>query len=281
MATVNLNDLKNVHRLQVQSYTSIMTKRSREHATEIAGAFEDTRDTKLLEPMYSNEDAHKMMMKTVLSAVAGQVSTEYNLYAQRSALFMQQLFQAAEKKETGLKIDLKALDSAVLLDGLDKLFIDSKTPALGAGGKLTSMGHGGVDENLVLQLKGVEKEVAAAQAKFDGVQNQAKGEMKSNMDLKSEIKLLKAQAAAGETDAANANSGNEKAQQIQIEELKKAIAAEKVNSELSDLIKELEETKKELSGSIATSTQFKTLKTMIQDKNKQVKTLRDEVKSLE
>lgn len=279
MATVSLNDLKNVHKLQVTSYQNIIKRRSKDNANEIAGAFEDTLDTKLLEDMYSQKDAHKMM-DVVNAAVQEQVTNEYNLYARRSALFMQQLFQAAEGKECGLKIDLKELDSEVLLDGLDNLFIDNKTPQLSAGGKLTSLGHGGVDVTLVQQLKEADKEVGEAQATFDGVQIKAKAEMKSNMDLKSQLKLLKEQAAAAAVDSANAKAGDEKAQQQQIALLKDTIAKEKECDELKILQADLEQTKKELAGSVAASTQFKTLKTTIQDKNKIVKQLREECKSL-
>lgn len=278
--SVSLNDLKNVHKLQVSSYQKIISKRAKVNANEIAGAFEDTIDTKLLEDMYSQKDARKMM-GVVLTAVKDQVTNEYNQYAYRSALFMQQLYKAAEAKEANLKIDLKELDSDVMLDGLDKLFIETKTPQLGHGGKLTSLGHGGVDVTLVQQSKDVDAQVQDANTKFDSVQNQAKSEMKTNMDLKTQIKLLKAQAAAAAMDAQNAKAGNDKAQQEQIEELKRTIAAEQNGDTLQALKDDLEQTKAELAGSIAQSSQFKTLKKMIQDKNKQVKALREELKTYE
>lgn len=281
MAAVSLSDLKNVHRLQVTSYNKIIDKKTKEHGNEVAGAFDDAIDLKLLEDMYSQKDACKFM-QAVNSVVQDQVSVQYNTYAQRSGLFMQQLYKGAESKEIGLKIELNQLDSSHLLDGLDKLFIDPKSaPQLGAGGKLSSLGHGGVDVTLVQKLKDVDKEVASAQAKFDNKQNEAKDEMKRNMDLKSKLKILREQAAATATDASNAKAGNEKAQDEQIQQLKKAIAAEKNGDALDALRADLKQTKAELAGSIAASTQFKTLKTMIQDKNKQVKALRDELKSAE
>ena len=54
---VSRGDLSSSNQEQVEQFESFFKKRQRESLSEIEGAFDDNRDLKMLDEMYSREDA--------------------------------------------------------------------------------------------------------------------------------------------------------------------------------------------------------------------------------
>lgn len=264
--------LNKANEQQVASYLKFAKGKQRDHVDEINGAFEDTVDTKLLEDMLSQADAHRIL-KNLRDAVQETASKEFSVNGRISAALFQQVFRLAEAKGISLNIDMSKLSDKVKLAGIDKLGVEVKD----TGKKLQSLGGGGVDIKLVEQVKPLESALLAAQKAFADSSEAAKASLKKNSELKQQAATLKAKMADVQTDQELSRGGNIAGLREQTESLQQALREEKQHDEEEALRKELAAIDAELAGKIADSSQFKTMKNIIQEKNNEIKALRAKI----
>jgi hypothetical protein len=268
--SIPLSGLDRFHEGQMKAYIKFSETKRREHKDEIEGAFDDTRDVKVLDDMLSQEDAHRIL-RDIRDAVQGVSSREMAKFGRMSALYLQEIFRQAESKRILLNIDFSKLDDAVKLAGIEKI-LGANTEAVGR--KLQSMGGGGVDVKLVEQSKTLEDKVDRLNRDFEDCTDRIKKELKANVDLKRKKDLLIQQNKDAKRDYNNAKKGDQDAMETEIDRIKGDIKVERAQSSEAALEAELENIKRELGGRIADSTQFTQLKDMIKAKNTQVKAIR-------
>lgn len=250
-----------------------------EQLAEVGGAFDDTKDVKLLDDMYSRDEAVEII-KTAKLASLDMIDSQMDNYAQYNALYIYMLLMQAEEKGLKLKIDTKKLEQAVQLGGLEKIF--NMDDAEAKSTKLTSLGEGGVDSELVKKMKQMEVQGVSKEKNLVNLTEETKVTLKDNSDMKHQIIALSKQLEDTRTDLENAQSGNEKQQKKLTKSVKASIegAKEEHEKKIEKLQAEKEETERELAGSIASAAQFKQLKSLIQQKNKYFKTLNAQLNSL-
>jgi len=270
--SISLSGLNDTHADQIEAYIRFARSKKREHCSEVKGAFDDAKDMKLLEDMYSQEDAHRIL-RDIRDSVHVAAKDQLNLYGRMSALYLQEVFKQAEAKNISMKIDFSKLDDAIKLAGIEKILgHDDKEMS---GNKLQSIGGGGVDTNLVEQIKDWEAKNGRLQRDFEDTTDKIKRELKYNVQLKLDIAAMREQVRDARRDYDNTKEGNEKAMGQELDDLTDDLARAKRNNSEVELEKELEKIKSELAGRIADSTQFRQLKLMIQAKNTQIKELRN------
>lgn len=269
ISTKNLND---THAAQIDAYIRFTKSKRREHSSELEGAFEDTASMKMVNDMYSQDDAHRIL-RNIREEVHSVLKTQFDLHGRQSALYLNEIFRQAEKKNISMNIDFSKLDDAVKLAGIEKILAAGTAEVTGR--KLESLGGGGVDTNLVEKSKDMEHALDRLQADYDDTSHRIKKELKANVTLKEKLAVLKQSVRDARIDLENAQDGDEAAMRKEIEHLEDDIYDEKKNNNEAALEKELAQIKSELAGSIAASTQFRQLKLMIQAKNSQIKELRN------
>lgn len=272
--SISLSGLNEFHEEQLRKYIRFSSSKRREHCSELQGAFDDTKDMKMLEDMYSQEDAHRIL-RDIREAARGVLETQVALYGRMSALYLNEVFRQAERKGVTMKIDFSKLDDKVKLAGIEKILTNGLGAQETTGRKLESLGGGGVDVKLVEQSKDMEYRTDKLVREFEDTSDRIKKELKANVSLKEKYASLKQQVADARRDYANAKEGDEAAMRKEVEDLEDDVYKEKKNNNEAALEKELATIKEELAGSIANSTQFRQLKLMIQSKNQQIKDLRD------
>lgn len=268
--SISLSGLSTHHEDQLLDYTRFARSKRKEHCNEIKGGFDDSKDMQMLEDMYSQEDAHRIL-REIRTSVRESAKIELNLFGRMSSLFLQEIFKEAERKGVSMKIDFSKLDDAVKLAGIEKILGDDKEIS---GKKLQSLGGGGVDIKLVEQIKDMEAENRELNNKFQTTTEEIKRELKQNVELKKQLLDLREQVRDARRDYDNAKEGNESAMDKEREDLETDLRIERRNNSEAALREELETIRSELSGKIAESTQFKQLRQMIQAKNTQIKELR-------
>jgi len=258
---VSASDLNDTHKKQVEQFETFFKRSKKSSVGEIEGSFDDNADMKMLDDMYSRDDAMSIV-KFIQDQVQQIVETQFERDAHMKALYLKQLLDQAQEKGQILSVGLDVLGDINIADA-EKIGVEAGK----ASGKLSSMGGESLDPELIKKMKTCEEKAATMQKEFDDMSANAKSTLKENASMKHEIVQTEEMLdMAGENGASLQSKIDEetKARHAKIEEMKK----------------ELAQIQEELSGNIRNCAQFKQIKGLIMEKNKQVKEAREKLKTL-
>jgi len=280
--------LNSSHKQQLTNYLKFFQSKINEQAKEIEAAFEDSKEMRLLEEMYSKDDVVNIIdgLRDVLQST---IRSEFEKYSHQSALFLRHLFLQAEGHSVTLSVNTAELEDAVLLSGIKKLELEDKKkqtvadlPDVSGSKKLAALGNA-PDVKLVTRLKELEDQHKSLQTRFDKLQQQYMSTSREANELKESKDDLSRQVVDLKRDMTNLQSNNTKATFTELETIRGELSRYKRDSEdkTKRLETELKATQEQLSDRINKSPQFVQMKQMLQTKNQQLKDARQRVKELE
>lgn len=236
---------------------------------------------RLLEEMYSLDDVSNVL-DGLRDVVRSNLRSELEKYSHQNALYLRQLFLQAEGQQATLKVDLSSLDDEKLLEGIKKADVDAPKGGdnLPHAKKLAAI-SGAVDVKLVTKIKELEEANSRANTRFDKLAEQLKSSQTENTQLKESKDSLTKSLADARRDLENLRSSNTSAQLSEIESLRKQLSdIETETKEGSGKAKqELKEAQDRLQAKVSEAPQFKELMKMVQEKNAQIRELRNALKN--
>lgn len=101
--------LNNRHRQQVVDYLKYFRTKREQHLREMQRTFDEVKDTRLLEDVYTHEDVVDIF-DALQVLLKSNTSDELANFTHTSVLFIRQLFLQAEGHNIQLRIDTSKLD---------------------------------------------------------------------------------------------------------------------------------------------------------------------------
>jgi len=260
-----MTELSEHHKEQLAAFLRFAEYKRGEHSNEVEGTFEDFKDSRVVEDVYTKEDV-EAMLDDVCQGVKGTLGTELQHYSHTHMLVLQQLFKQGETLDLNFSIDASQLESGSALSDLQAFEGAEKEKAAMSSGLSDKKGlatisaaggAGGAGNHLDMlrRVQGLEKENAEHKERYAKLQAAVSEQMRE----KSEGGGRALAAAEGRAHM----SGVEMEQKI-----------EQLSTELEQAKEEVSITNGALEAKVDKSKQFQSLKKIIGTKNEQVKDLR-------
>eukprot|EP00002_Diphylleia_rotans_P024200 TRINITY_DN4770_c0_g1_i1.p1 TRINITY_DN4770_c0_g1~~TRINITY_DN4770_c0_g1_i1.p1 ORF type:complete len:299 (-),score=98.89 TRINITY_DN4770_c0_g1_i1:594-1490(-) len=276
-------DLTPYHLERLEAFVQFSKSKREESLRELDLAIDEFKDTSVTEDHFVRSDVISILdklTKTVRTTVDKEVST--NQYA--SSVLLQSIFSQADKLNIQLKVDVASLENGEALRSMAK-FEQEKTK-IGAGQKLPSLGKSAADPAVLLQeINTLKEENKVLRDRLQKLTGQSTSVLKEKSaaneeleQLKIELSQTKSRESAAAKDLSTLKGKVDELQQ-QIGQLKVAASTPAVKADpsvqaaLQAKSEEVDQLQKELTGKVQSTTQFATMKKMVQKKNDQVKDL--------
>lgn len=290
MSSPATNHLSETHSTQIHEFLKFFQGKIEEQQKEVDAVFEEQKDMRLLEEMYSVDDVTSLL-NSIQEIVRSNVRSESTKYSHQVVLYLRNIFLQAEGYGVQLQVDTAQLEDAVLLAGIEKLELDLKKKASvsladlpdPSRKKLDSLAGQAVDIKLVQQVKELQDANKSLLAKFEQLQKQLSHVQKENSELKEKNSLLQDKFSDSNRDLENLKSNNKSAQQQEIDSLRSELtsAKEAAAAQVSELKAQMKALENDLNNKVNNSPQYQQLKKLMQTKNEQLKEARNRVKQLE
>ncbi|CEO94898.1 Leucine zipper transcription factor-like protein 1 [Plasmodiophora brassicae] len=255
--------LNNRHRQQVVDYLKYFRTKREQHLREMQRTFDEVKDTRLLEDVYTHEDVVDIF-DALQVLLKSNTSDELANFTHTSVLFIRQLFLQAEGHNIQLRIDTSKLDDEVLLKDIDQM--DSVKEATvnianlppPSKVRLGAISGGVVDTNLVTQIKELTAENARSQQRIDALKAQLAELSQKNSKLDDQLAHQDAELRTFKDGASRSSPGE----------------AAQLTAQLAEARAELADTRKLLDAKVSATTQFQELRKIVARKNAQIKTMK-------
>jgi leucine zipper transcription factor-like protein 1 len=273
--------LTSSHKSQLSEYLKFFRAKNEEQLKELALLFDETKEMRLLEEMYSQDDVIHIL-ESLRNLMRTNLSEEFQKFGHQSALFLQQIFLQAEGHGVSLQLDTHTLDDQIKLAGIEKLDLESRSGRLEEPtnkAKLAAI-SGAADVKLVTKVKELEESNKSVLIRLEKVREQAQKAEKEIIELKDENAELARENSELKRDMKLMKDGNQFTVQEEIEKLREMINQLKNEMELKDKSYQEELKRSELSllAKVNQSTQFQELKKLLLTRNQQLKELREQLK---
>lgn len=259
-------------------FTSFFNKKIKEHVDELGYQFDDAKDMRLLEDMYTQDEVCDILdgLSDVLKSNA---KTELDEFIETSGLFLKEILLQAEAQGANVEIDTATLDEQALLAGIDKLIPQRKSQNLQMKMKpLTPASLPSLSSKAPSRLASLTSSAISAQ-KLKSLETREKDSQQRIKDLEKQLSVSRNEStslakqlrdniipAPSETPAPRKEDPGRR----------ESLAATQLRSTHA----ELEKLRMELDKRVADTKQFASLRAMLQQKNKQLHEARATIEQL-
>eukprot|EP00455_Lapot_gusevi_P025713 TRINITY_DN2714_c0_g1_i1.p1 TRINITY_DN2714_c0_g1~~TRINITY_DN2714_c0_g1_i1.p1 ORF type:complete len:338 (-),score=142.75 TRINITY_DN2714_c0_g1_i1:43-996(-) len=296
-ADAHLSDL---HKQNVQSYLKYFRVKRDFYLNEIQRQFDDTKDMRLLEDMYTADDV-KNIIDGLCTVIMADVQKEFESVSHKSALYFRQMFAAAEQQNVQLQVNINVLDDESQMGSMRQLEVEKKVevasipslptlPSPMAAPKLAPL-QPSVDPVSIAKIKELEEANEKLKSSLNKIQAQWIELQKKNNEMKAQMEASEVAQAAAERAAQEALASAAQAQAAANAAMAAAAAAAEVPApppapvadpaEIVMLKAQIDGLKTELASRMAQSKQFQEMKKIVNKKNQQIKELRDRLSQVE
>ncbi|KXJ06774.1 leucine zipper transcription factor-like protein 1 [Exaiptasia diaphana] len=291
------------HQKNVVNYLRFARFNRSQRLRGIEGAFEDLKDSRLVEDTYTLDEITEMLTG-LCAVVKGEVESELINTAHTNVLLLRQVFSQAEKWHLKLQADISELENRELIEEIAKFEEREFSPAaqtsqtkmskLSQASKLEPLNEGGAVPLLQMEINRLNDDntklrnrIKDLETKATGVlgeqrklkdnleQTQAELKAKSNQNVASDLSDLEGKMAKVKMDLKKSKESESQIAASFDEEIANA------KHEILRLQAELEDTQQELTKKFNETSQYKNMKQMLTTKNEQIKDLRSRLRKYE
>lgn len=256
-----------VHELLVINYLKFYRDKQTSHIADVNGSCDDCRDMRLIQTVYTKEELADEYA-TLRDLVSDTFSDQLEKYTEQNLHFVKQLMLQAEGQDADISVDTADVEDAKLIDDLARLDLDGERKHSGPSTKTG-------DAKLHMKINELKDESDRVGGRLDKLDSQLKSTEEDNDDLEGDVKAMRRELQELQDDTMALPGSKLSSQVMELrEELLKL--KESNNAALSPLRADVSYYREELATKVAECSQYKQLLKMTQQKNKQLRDLRDE-----
>lgn len=262
-----MSALKNsTHENLVMSFLKFFRDREAAHSIELNSFFDDCRDMRLIQKMYTKEELTEYY-DCVKDLATRHITDNLEKYSDQTLGFMKMVLLQAEGQDVEIAVSTSDLENGEWLEEMAGIDLDK--------GRKTQTGDAGAGAKLSMKINELKEDRDRTGNRLDKLDAQLRRTEQDNDDLEGDKKALKNQLRDLQDDLDDLPNS------ALLKEIRKLRAdlldiQEENNEALGPLRDEVSKYREELAERVAGTTQFQQLLKMTQQKNKQIRELRDE-----
>mmetsp|Transcript_44147 Transcript_44147/g.73264 ORF Transcript_44147/g.73264 Transcript_44147/m.73264 type:complete len:321 (-) Transcript_44147:495-1457(-) len=294
------------HANQLVEYVRFLRRKREQCVSEVVAEFKEIKEMRLFEDSYAKETVEGLL-DGLLAAVRTAVKKDLQASMNSTVLLFKQVLEQSEKSGVAVSTDLAATEDRNLLAAVETWESGMTTSSAAvpqlraraanmkpAAVALAPVGQA-QDPKLLEELETQKEANAALHDKFQKLQIQCTGILKTNTEMRAQVNSLTAQnnaltsSATGTDESVAALQGQVAALEAQLAAAREAppVAHSGVDSlmselqqaqaRVSELASSLEDAQAEIAARVEKTKQFANMRQMLAKKNAVVKGLRDQL----